>query len=229
MARKPILQPVERTDKRKRCAVLLLNYRGSSGYNRDYWRAGNGEVFGAIVDDVLDAADWAISAGHTARDRIALFGGSFGGLLTLAVVAREPGAFRVGIAINAITDAVEFWKKEWRSRYARITWRLLFESSDFPEELPARESPLNNYRNIAAPLLLIAGGMDKRVPPTHSRKMFRLLKEDGGETELVEHENEGPPSATARRAFACTKRPMRFCGSTLRRTRTEKPPADPAR
>ena len=172
-------------------AVFRLNYRGSSGYNRDYWRAGNGEVFGAVVDDVLDAADWAISAGHTARDRIALFGGSFGGFLTLAVMAREPGAFGAGIAINAITDAVEFWRKEWRNGRTRITSRHLFESSDFPEELLARESPLNNYRNIMAPLLLIAGGKDKKVPPTHSRKMFDLLKEDGRDIQFVEYENAG--------------------------------------
>ena len=166
-------------------AVFRLNYRGSSGYNRDYWRAGSGEVFGAAVNDVLDAAEWAVSAGHTARDRIALFGGSFGGLL--AVMAREPGAFRAGIAINAVADAVEFWKKEWRNR--GVAWRHLFESSDFPEELLARESPLNNYRK--APLLLIAGSMDKRVPPTHSRKMFDLLKEVGREVQFVEYENAG--------------------------------------
>ena len=195
-------------------AVFRLNYRGSSGYNRDYWRAGNGEVFGAVVDDVLDAAEWAVSAGHTARDRIALFGGSFGGLL--AVMAREPGAFRACIAINAVADAVEFWKKKWRNR---VAWRHLFESSDFPEELLARESPLNNYRK--APLLLIAGSMDKRVPPTHSRKMFDLLKEVGREVQFVEYENAG--HAMKKREARTYE--ARSCGSTW--TRPEQPPADP--
>lgn len=170
-------------------AVLRLNYRGSAGYNRSFLAAGKGTMFGSMQHDVLDAAEWAIANGHATRDGIALFGGSFGGFLTLVMLAHHPERFRAGIAINAITDAVEFWKTDWRRPNNRVLWQEFFDTQLLPEVALAEVSPVNNFDRIVAPVQLIAGSRDRRVPPSHSQELFHLLKESGKTVQLVEFES----------------------------------------
>ena len=172
-------------------AVLQLNYRGSTGYGSDFLEAGTGALSGRLQRDVLDAARWAIAEGHVEEGRIALFGGSFGGLLTLATLARHPEAFRAGIAINPITDTVAFWRREWRRDDARALWRTFLASRDLPVAALARVSPVNNVRNIDAPVMLLAGLQDRRVPPEHSFELFDLLRAAGKPAELVEYRGSG--------------------------------------
>ena len=172
-------------------AVLQLNYRGSMGYGRDFMEAGAGALSGRLQQDVLDAARWAIVEGHAAEGRIALHGGSFGGFLALATLARHPEAFRAGVAINPVTDAVTFWKREWPRDDARALWQEFLASRDLPVAALARVSPVNNVRNIDAPVLLLAGARDRRVPPEHSFELFNLLRAAGKPAELVEYRGSG--------------------------------------
>ena len=172
-------------------AVLQLNYRGSMGYGRDFMEAGTGALSGRLQQDVLDAARWAIVEGHAAQGRVALHGGSFGGLLALSTAARHPGAFRAAVAINSVTDAVAFWRRAWRRDSARALWQKFLASRDLPVEALARISPVNNVRNIDAPVLLLAGARDRRVPPEHSFELFDLLRAAGKPAELVEYRGLG--------------------------------------
>ena len=169
-------------------AVLRLNYRGSAGYGRKFLEAGSGTVFGRMQRDVLDAAGWAVAEGHAARGRIALFGGSFGGFLTLAMLGRHPGAFRAGIAVNGVADAVDFWRREWKRPANRALWREFLASETLPVAKLSRISPVNNLDRIAAPVLLIAGAHDRRVPPSQSRDMFELMRAAGKTVQLVEYQ-----------------------------------------
>ena len=172
-------------------AVLRLNYRGSTGYGRDFIEAGRGMLSGRVQQDVLDAARWAVAEGHAAQDRIALFGGSFGGFLALATLGRHPGTFRAGVALNAVIDAVAFWKRDWARDDARALWQEFLASRDLPEAELARLSPINNVRNFDAPILLLAGARDRRVPPEHSFELFDLLRAAGKPAELVEYRGSG--------------------------------------
>ena len=168
-------------------AVLRLNFRGSTGYGRKLLEAGTGAVFGSMQEDVLDAAGWAVAQGHAADGRIALYGGSFGGFLTLAMLGRHPRAFRAGIALNAITDAVDFWRTDWKRPAHRALWREFFGTRDLPTAALSRISPVNNADRIAAPVLLLAGARDRRVPALHSQDLFLLLKDLGRPVRLVEY------------------------------------------
>ena len=170
-------------------AVLRLNYRGSAGYHRSFLAAGKGTLFGSMQHDVLDAAEWAVANGHATRDGIALLGGSFGGFLTLVMLAHHPDRFQAGIAINAVTDAVEFWRTDWRRPNNRVPWQEFFDSELLPEVALAEVSPVNNFDRFVAPVQLIAGSRDRRVPPSHSQEMFHLLKESGKTVQLVEFES----------------------------------------
>ena len=169
-------------------SVLRLNFRGSAGYDRAFLEAGNGTLFGRLQQDVLDAADWAAANGHAARGEVALYGGSFGGLLALAMLGRHPGAFRAGISVNGITDAVDFFRTDWKRSRVRPLWREFLGTRDVPVAKLARISPVNNLDRIAAPVLLIAGAHDRRVPAAHSRDLFLLMEEAGKPVELVEYQ-----------------------------------------
>ncbi len=172
-------------------AVLRLNYRGSTGYGRDFLEAGRGVLFGRLQQDVLDAALWAVEEGHAAEGRVALLGASFGGFLVLTTLARQPGTFRAGVAVNAIADAVSFWKRDWRRDSHRILWQEFLASRDLPEAALARISPVNNVRNLDAPVLLLVGTRDRRVPAEHSFELFDLLRAAGKPAELVEYRGRG--------------------------------------
>ncbi len=170
-------------------AALRLNYRGSRGYDRRFLEAGKGALFGRLQHDVLDAAEWAVANGYAAREGIALFGGSFGGFLTLVMLARHPDVFKAGIALNAITDAVQFWKTDWLRAHTRALWREFFRSSDLPEAALSEISPVNNLDRFSAPVLLIAGTQDRRVPVSHSQELFHLLKQGGKAVKLIEYQH----------------------------------------
>ena len=172
-------------------AVLRLNYRGSIGYGRDFLEAGRGVLFGRLQQDVLDAARWALAEGHAAEGRVALLGASFGGFLVLTTLARHPGAFRAGVAVNTIADAVAFWKQDWQPGRHRVVWREFLASRDMPEAALARISPVNNVRKLDSPVLLLVGTRDRRVPAEHSFELFDLLRAAGKPAELVEYRGRG--------------------------------------
>ncbi len=172
-------------------AVLRLNYRGSTGYGRQFQEAGRAAVFGRLQQDVRDAARWAVARGYTAEGQVALYGGSFGGFLALTTLASQTNAYRAGITVNAFTDAVSFWRRDWRHADTRALWSEFLASRDFPEAALARISPVNKIRNFDTPVLLLAGTQDRRVPVEHSFELFDLLRDAGKPADLVEYRSLG--------------------------------------
>ena len=170
-------------------SVLKLNYRGSAGYNRGYGEAARGKFPDAVLDDIRDAVEWAYDRGHAERGKVALYGPSFGGFLVLAALARDPEVFAAGIAVNPIADAVAFWKRDWRHPGHRALWQHWFGSPDFPGEVLAATSPLLTHGGITAPVLLVAGLKDKRVPATHLQRLHNRLMKAGKTSQLIAYKH----------------------------------------
>ena len=80
-------------------AVLSVNFRGSTGFGKDFTNAGNGEWAGKMHDDLIDAVQWAVKQGVTTEDQVAIMGGSYGGYATLAGLTFTPEAFACGVDI----------------------------------------------------------------------------------------------------------------------------------
>lgn len=87
-------------------AVLAVNFRGSTGFGKAFLNAANGEWGARMQDDLLDAKAWAVAAGITAPDRVAIVGGSYGGYAALAGMAFTPGAFACGISVAGPSSLV---------------------------------------------------------------------------------------------------------------------------
>src|SRR5262249_52934786 len=89
-------------------AVLSVNYRGSTGFGKNFVNAANLEWGGKMHDDLIDAVDWAIAQGIADRDRIAIFGGSYGGYAALVGVTFTPEKFACAVDLVGISNLVTF-------------------------------------------------------------------------------------------------------------------------
>lgn len=169
-------------------AVLQLNYRGSGGYGRAFQQAGAREWGGRMQDDLTDATRWAISQGIAAKDRICIYGASYGAYAALTGMAKEPGLYRCAAGYVGVYDLPMMQKED-----ARGSKRLGRWSKDWVGEgaMLAAVSPTNMADRIKAPVFLAAGGEDEIAPVAHTELMERRLQAAGVPVETLYYKTEG--------------------------------------
>lgn len=166
-------------------AVLQMNYRGSTGYGDELYQQARKQIGGKIQDDIEDATQWAIRAGVADPQRIAIMGMSYGGYSTLFALGRTPGLYRCGISFAGVTD-----------------WPAMYEDSDVAENKSSKRywreqigdpnkddlkviSPVNFADKITAPVLIIQGKRDARVPQDQAKRMIAALEKAGNKPESL--------------------------------------------
>jgi dipeptidyl aminopeptidase/acylaminoacyl peptidase len=157
-------------------AVVDVDYRGSAGHGRDYMHSLRGRWGVADVDDCVAAAQFLESRGDVDPNRLAIKGGSAGGLTVLAALAFHDvfaaGASRYGIG-DLMTLAADTHKFE--SRYMdRLVGPL-----PGAEELMGERSPINHTHRMNAPVIFLHGGADRVVPPNQAEAMVDELAARG--------------------------------------------------
>ena len=170
-------------------AFLSVNYRGSTGFGREFQEKINGDVGRWELQDMLAARLWLIEEGFADPDRILLEGGSYGGFLTVWALSQEPQLWAGGVAPVAIVD----WTMNYEDSSAAMQgWaHMIFDGSPSEKpELYRDRSPLTHAASIQAPLLIFQGRRDSRATPRQmehfARKMDALHKDftlvwlDGG-------------------------------------------------
>ncbi|MET7539787.1 prolyl oligopeptidase family serine peptidase [Streptomyces sp. NPDC005349] len=144
-------------------AVVRVNYRGSTGYGREWTDALKHRVGLIELEDVSAVREWAVSSGLADPDRLVLAGGSWGGYLTLLGVGTQPDVWAVGLAAVPVADYVTAYHDEMEALKALD--RTLFGGA--PEEVPDRftvSSPLTYVDEVKAPVYISAGVNDPRCP-----------------------------------------------------------------
>jgi len=175
-------------------AVLQPEFRGSTGYGFDHFRAGWKQWGQAMQTDLADAARWAIAKKIADPKRIALLGASYGGYATLMGLAQEPELYRAGVAWVAVSDLELMYDLRWSDSTAE--WkrfglpRLMGERQADAAVLRAN-SPRRLADKIRSPLLLAHGAWDARVPLDHGEAMRDALRGHLRELEWHVYENEG--------------------------------------
>ncbi len=175
-------------------AVLQPEFRGSTGYGFDHFRAGWKQWGQAMQTDLADAARWAIAKKIADPKRIALLGASYGGYATLMGLAQEPELYRAGVAWVAVSDLELMYDLRWSDSTAE--WkrfglpRLMGERLADAAMLRAN-SPRRLADKIRSPLLLAHGAWDARVPLDHGEAMRDALRGHLRELEWHVYENEG--------------------------------------
>lgn len=169
--------------------AVQVNFRGSSGYGKEFLNAGDREWGAKMHDDLLDAIDYLVDEGVTDRDRVAIYGGSYGGYAALVGATFTPDVFRCAISLvgpsnlNTLLDSFpEYWKPMIAMFHKRMG-----EDSDF---LWSR-SPLSRVDAIRIPVLVAQGENDPRVRRAESEQIVDAMKERGIDHEYLLYENEG--------------------------------------
>jgi dipeptidyl aminopeptidase/acylaminoacyl peptidase len=176
-------------------AVLQVNYRGSTGYGREYTLAGTREFARKMHDDLVDGVRWAIDRGVADPKKVAIMGASYGGYSALSGAAFTPDMFVAAVDVVGIADMVsliEDWPKYWRVGDMGF-WSRFFADPRKPEErsLLAERSPLNHVDAIRVPLLVVQGANDVRVRRDQSDRMVAALRAHNHEVEYLLFPDEG--------------------------------------
>lgn len=170
-------------------AVLSLNVRGSTGYGKEYSHLDDKGKRLDSVKDVEYAVRWLRNREDVAADRIAVYGRSYGGFMTLASLVFNPELWAAGVDMVGIANFVSFLERTgpWRRQHREAEYGEL----ENDREMLERISPLNHIENIVAPLLVVHGRNDPRVPLFEAEQIVEALQNRGQEVELRVYDNEG--------------------------------------
>jgi dipeptidyl aminopeptidase/acylaminoacyl peptidase len=170
-------------------AFLSVDFRGSTGYGREFRWANRGEWGHADTFDVIDAARWA-AAQQWCDGRLGHYGASYGGYMTLCVLTEEPALWRAGIDLYGDSDIAESYRHG--DRLGRIDLERMMGRPDDPDAAEAyrRGSPLFRAERIEAPLLIMHGRKDKRVVPLMTEKIVEALEIEGKHYQLHWYDEE---------------------------------------
>lgn len=155
-------------------AFMRLNYRGCYGYGMAYQRAGDGEIGGRMIDDINDAAHWAVAGGYTRAGHICLYGEGLAAGLAIAAAAEDPGLYRSVIDIEGITD----WPTMLQNMpFSPAKHRYLISS-----DAMRKRSPLAVAKNLRVPILDIHAD-----PMNEEQELEEACKKAGVSFTRAEH------------------------------------------
>ncbi len=169
-------------------AVLQINFRGSGGYGRKFMHLGYKQWGRTMQDDLTDATQWAIKEGIASRNRICMYGASYGGYSSIMAVAKEPDLYRCAFGNVGVYDMT-----------------AMYHTGDIPESKSGENfldetlghkdldsiSPNKLAEKIKVPVYLAAGREDARAAPKHTEMMHAALQKAGKQSEMVIYDGEG--------------------------------------
>ncbi|MFL6695728.1 MAG: prolyl oligopeptidase family serine peptidase [Vitreoscilla sp.] len=173
--------------------VISPNYRGSTGYDREFFAANRLDQGGADLAEVAAAADWLVATGYVDPKRIAVYGASNGAYLTLMALVRQPERWAAGIALYPFVDFATGFASE--PPFIQQVDRILMGDPRAQAALWRDRSPLHFADRIRAPVMLRAGANDPRCPPAQARQMADAIRRHGGAVQLTIVGEQGHGSA----------------------------------
>jgi dipeptidyl aminopeptidase/acylaminoacyl peptidase len=170
-------------------SVILPNYRGSTGYGREFLHLHDGDLGGGDLKDTLYAGKYMVRSRLVDEQKLGFWGASYGGFLCMLALTKAPEMWAAGVSVVGFFD----WETELANERGFLRAYDLKKMGDPKEnrELYMDRSPINFLENIQAPLLLTASSRDVRCPPTESRAVVRKLEQMGKEFEYHEYKDEG--------------------------------------
>ncbi|MDH0867651.1 prolyl oligopeptidase family serine peptidase [Mitsuaria sp. GD03876] len=175
--------------------VIEPEFRGSQGYGDKHFRSGYRQWGQAMQDDVADALRWAQSQ-KLATDRACIAGGSYGGYSTLMGLAKDGDLYRCGVAWSGATDLMLWIKGDrWVDDDLGSSYRNYLAPQEIGDpvkdaDMLKANSPVYLAERIRAPLMLVYGERDRRVPIEHGERMREALVKAGRPPEWVTYRGE---------------------------------------
>ena len=173
-------------------AVLQVNFRGSTGYGKSFWQAGFKQWGRKMQDDVTDGVLWAVDQGIADRNRLAIFGGSYGGYSALAGATFTPDLY--ACAVSYVGPSNIFTLLETIPPYWKPLREMEYEEIGDPvkdKELLEAISPVFHAENIKIPLFVAQGANDPRVNKAESDQIVEAVRKAGKDVVYMVKDNEG--------------------------------------
>jgi len=175
-------------------AVLSVNFRGSTGFGKNFINAGNMEWAKKMHDDLLDAVDWAVAEGISDTRRVAIMGGSYGGYATLVGLTFTPDRFAAGVDIVGPSNIVTLLNTippYWAPAVELFKKRVGDHTTEEGRAMLESRSPLSKVDNIKKPLLIGQGANDPRVKQSESDQIVKAMKDKNIPVTYVLFPDEG--------------------------------------
>jgi dipeptidyl aminopeptidase/acylaminoacyl peptidase len=175
-------------------AVLSVNFRGSTGFGKVFVNAADHEWAGKMHDDLLDAVDWAVKQRIAQRDKIAIYGGSYGGYAALVGLTFTPKTFACGVSIvgpSNLNTMLASVPPYWASFFDKLTRRVGDPATPEGKKLLTDRSPLFRAAEIERPLLIAQGANDPRVKQAESDQIVAAMRKRKIPVAYVLYADEG--------------------------------------
>ncbi|BDD06876.1 S9 family peptidase [Aureibacter tunicatorum] len=173
-------------------AVLQMNFRGSTGYGKSFWTKSFKQWGKTMQDDITDGTNWLVEQGIADKNRIAIYGGSYGGYATLQGLVREPDLYACGVDYVGVSNLFTFMgtiPPYWKP-YLEMLYEMVGDLKADSVQLK-NTSPALNAEKIKSPLFIAQGANDPRVNKSESDQMVKAMKARGVEVEYLVKDNEG--------------------------------------
>jgi dipeptidyl aminopeptidase/acylaminoacyl peptidase len=186
---RPAYNPVIQYFVSRGYAVLAPNVRGSTGYGRTYTHLDDVERRMDSVADLEAAVRWLRHSGRVDAERVAVMGGSYGGFMVLAALSTYPDVWAAGVDIVGIANFETFLRNT--GAYRRH-WRIPeYGDPDRHADLFRRISPIHHADRIEAPLIVVHGTNDPRVPLSEAEQIVAALERRGRPVRFLRFDDEG--------------------------------------
>jgi len=175
-------------------ASLQVNYRASTGFGKGFTNAGNRQWARKMHDDLLDAVQWAINEKVTTADKVAIYGGSYGGYATLVGVTMTPDTFACGVDIVGPSNIVTLMSSippYWKQFFENFVTRVGDPRTEDGRKMLLERSPLTFVANIKKPLLIAQGANDPRVKQAEADQIVKAMKDKNLPVTYVLYPEEG--------------------------------------
>jgi len=183
-------------------AVFQMNYRGSTGYGKSFWKKGFKQWGKKMQDDITDGVEHLVAEGIANKDKVAIFGGSYGGYATLAGITFTPDVYCCAVDFVGVSNLFTFMKTI--PPYWQPYLDTLYEMVGHPEKdkvAMEEASPVFHVDKIKVPLLVVQGANDPRVNIDESDQIVRSLKANNIPVEYMVKYNEGHGFANEENKF----------------------------
>lgn len=175
-------------------ATLQINYRGSGGFGKEFFLAGNKQIGRKMLNDLEDGVAYAKSLGFINENKIGIYGGSYGGLATLGSLVKTPDLYTCGVDYVGVSNLFTFFKSfppYWKPYLAQVYEQWYDENDPADIEIMKAVSPALNVDKITKPLFIVQGANDPRVNIDESDQVVESLRGRGVDVPYMVKYNEG--------------------------------------
>jgi dipeptidyl aminopeptidase/acylaminoacyl peptidase len=168
---------------------IAPNVRGSTGYGMGFQKANYQDLGGGDLQDEVYAAKFLEATGYVNPKKIGITGGSYGGFMTLMAIGKTPDIWAAAVDLFGIIDWYTMQKHE--DPELQEYDKSLLGDPEKDRNVYETTSPIKYIHNVKAPLLVLQGDNDPRVPKEESQQVVDLLKKDGKTVDVHYYPNEG--------------------------------------